>query len=290
MTATDPDQLFDQWIEFLHVAPEADLPETVYHYTTAAGLFGILNKKAIFLSDRNFLNDRTEIVHGRATATEFIRRDIKGGDDTDSNALLEKTCDLINLDDDARHFIFSMSERGDDLSQWRGYANDGDGYTIGFNPRTMRQASMGRAAPFGFNRVSYSKTQFSSLVTRIRKQFLENYETGADIDNFASCFGGAVEGASCYHKHNSFRYEREWRMVTFAYPEYSEVSVRESSGRITPFVEMALKTDKYEILIKEIGIGPAVRNPNAVTAIRDLCRLHKIDAEIYNASTPFVRY
>lgn len=290
MEATSSDDLLKHWIEFLHVAPESDLPDTVYHYTSAAGLFGILKNKAIYFSDRNFLNDRTEIIHGRKTAIESIERKTTEDDQSTSDHLIEKTCELINYDDGARQFFFSMSERGDDLSQWRGYANEGDGYSIGFDAKAIRAASVGGSAMFGFNRVSYSRTQFSRLVTKISKQFLDNFDDTSDVDDVAGCLSAAVDGAACYYKHNSFRYEREWRMVSFVYPNYGEVAVRESNGRITPFLEIPLKTNNYEIPIKEIGIGPSVRNPNAATGIRDLCRIHKVDANIYNAATPFVRY
>lgn len=34
--------------------------ETVYHYTNPAGLFGIIEAKSVFASERRFLNDSTE--------------------------------------------------------------------------------------------------------------------------------------------------------------------------------------------------------------------------------------
>jgi hypothetical protein len=288
--ALTTDELVTAWQDFLHVAPESDVPEVLYHYTSAAGLLGVLQNKSLLASDRHFLNDRTEVSQGRDRATKVIRKDLQKRQETAVAPVMKKTCELINYDDGARHFIFSMSERDDDLSQWRGYANEGDGYTIGLDGTAILESAT-PSDSYGFNRVSYSGYQFDQSVREITSQFSTLFETrGGEVDDVAGCLSAAIEAAACYHKHTSFRYEREWRIVNYAYPPYEEVEVRESSGRIIPFIRLPLRVDEVHIPIRRIGIGPSVRNPNVATAIKDLCRICQVDAEIYNAASPFVRY
>jgi hypothetical protein len=38
-----------------------------------------------------------------------------------------------DAEDDTKNWVFCLSEKSDDLGQWRGYADDGQGISIGFN-------------------------------------------------------------------------------------------------------------------------------------------------------------
>ena len=291
MAETAADLTFARWNEHLHDAPETDVPDVVYHYTTAAGLLGILSRKCVFFTDKHFLNDRTEVRHGTDAALAGLRKAAERSESSD-RALLDMTCSYIEAETTERLFIFSMSERGDDLSQWRGYADDGNGYTIGFDARHFRNVSILAGAPFGFNRVSYSSTQFRHTVSSLSKEYIAADKTDADPDNTARCFSASVEAAACFHKHNSFRFEREWRAVSYVYPEEpdEEILVRESAGRLIPYIEYPLCGEGNRLPIVEIGIGPLVRNPNARVAVIDLCQRAEIEPRIYDASTPYVRY
>lgn len=285
------DEVFERWNERLHVAPESDLPKVVYHYTNAAGFLGILTGKCVYFTDKHFLNDRTEVRHGTDAAIAGLRSSLGKLESGADRKLLEQTCSYIEAETTERHFIFSLSERGDDLSQWRGYANDGNGYTIGFDPRHFRDASISDGPPFGFNRVSYSESQFSSMISKLTKEYSSSKDGALDQENTAQCFSATVGAAACFHKHHSFRFEREWRAVTYVYPEpEDEIHVRESGGRLIPYIEYPLCSGDSRLPILEIGIGPSVRNPNARIAVLDLCQRAQIDPKIYDAATPYVRY
>lgn len=68
------------------------IPKTVFHYTTAAGLLGILNTRQIWLSDINFLNDSKEMLYAaRAVADDFedlLFRNIAAGADHELNPFI----------------------------------------------------------------------------------------------------------------------------------------------------------------------------------------------------------
>ena len=43
--------------------PTSELPEVIYHYTTQAGLLGIIGNGEIWASDLRYLNDSAEYHH-----------------------------------------------------------------------------------------------------------------------------------------------------------------------------------------------------------------------------------
>lgn len=291
MASTAADKTFDRWNELLQVAPEADVPSVVYHYTNAAGLIGIIENGLILATDKHFLNDKTEVRHGNETAISGLIAENRKADSSEDRELLQRTCEYIQSDNTLRHFIFSMSERGDDLSQWRGYANEGDGYSIGFDAKHLRYLSAGGEGIFGFNRVSYSNVQFKALIARLKSEYIEALRTDVDVENTANCFSSTIDTAASFYKHGSFRYEREWRIVSFVYPDDpDEIFVRNANGRIVPYVKIPLADSNAKLPILEIGIGPAVQNPNTRMVIEDLCKRAGIAPDIYNAATPYVRY
>ena len=59
------------WPFFL---PGFAAPETLHHYTNAAGLQGILKSKSLWASDWNFLNDRSELVYSHNLIRDFTGR------------------------------------------------------------------------------------------------------------------------------------------------------------------------------------------------------------------------
>ena len=48
-------------------------PDVLYHYTTQAGLLGIISQKEIWATHTQYLNDRREYLH----AIELVRQEIK---------------------------------------------------------------------------------------------------------------------------------------------------------------------------------------------------------------------
>jgi len=114
-----------------------EIPEDLilYHYTTATTLKLIVQNQSIRATCLAYLNDRKEVVHGRDELVKWcdeVLEDenrphaIRGLQDMKSVA---KNYDIRNL------FGVSFSTNGDLLSQWRGYANQGSGFAIGFDTR-----------------------------------------------------------------------------------------------------------------------------------------------------------
>jgi hypothetical protein len=90
---------------------------TLYHYTTADGLQGIVRHKAIWASDYRFMNDAKEFHHG----LEIFQEVLKSYRPTPR---MSEIVDIIRNYKPGPDFcvlIASFCEERDLLSQWRGY-------------------------------------------------------------------------------------------------------------------------------------------------------------------------
>jgi len=105
----------------------------LYHYTSQAGLLGMIEYKQLWFTHIHYLNDSSEYDY----AMEFILRVLKDeyGIDADTDADLSYTVQAHYFGD---VFSFSLSQRGDQLSQWRGYCPNG-GYSVSFDDSQLSE-------------------------------------------------------------------------------------------------------------------------------------------------------
>jgi hypothetical protein len=142
------------------------VPTMLYHYTTAAGLMGILNSHRLWATNARFLNDPTEIRYALKVVSDTMREneqpykealkaeptltvpDIAAALSGRKIPRIESWAkDLLEVFDHQREvYVTSFCEQGDLLSQWRGYAAGG-GYAIGVSAREIWQPVNARPGP-----------------------------------------------------------------------------------------------------------------------------------------------
>jgi hypothetical protein len=114
-------------------------PATIYHYTDDRGLAGILESGRMRLTDIFDLNDPTELRHGVSPAIKLLnaaRRD----DRLEIKQFSDNVAAMLHggIEEAAHYFVCCFSKEGDDLGQWRAYADNGRGFAIGFDATTKR--------------------------------------------------------------------------------------------------------------------------------------------------------
>lgn len=107
----------------------------LYHYTTAAGLRGIVRTKSIWASDYRFLNDASEFNYGLSIFDRILKEDFSTWDDP---AIPEMIGNFRKAASNFSVLIASFCQHSDLLSQWKGY-NGAVGYAIGFNNDWLNQ-------------------------------------------------------------------------------------------------------------------------------------------------------
>lgn len=103
-------------------------PKTLYHYTSPAALFSIIQNRTIRLSARWHLNDPRE-------GADF--GDLLAECAPNENYCEEKAKAALKALDNLHFYVACFSRRGDLLSQWRAYAQDGEGVSIGFDRNNL---------------------------------------------------------------------------------------------------------------------------------------------------------
>ena len=126
-------------MEILKSILDIKIPQILYHYTDANAFAGIITKKEIWASHIRFMNDYTEFKFAIDKFKELIEEFIKGKkivDKTSSEEIIEKFETLIGKID---VFIFSLSEKKDELNQWRAYGKSIPNYSLAFNENKLVQ-------------------------------------------------------------------------------------------------------------------------------------------------------
>ena len=141
--------------------PDPASDNLLYHYTSEAGLRGILESDRIWATDVRFLNDDTEFQ--RAFNDKYLqivieafrtsmRKDIDSEAARIINGMLSARnhAPILELIEKSKEtndtFVCSFSrpqdggfDPGDRLSQWRGYSHGSQGFSLGFDPESLEK-------------------------------------------------------------------------------------------------------------------------------------------------------
>jgi hypothetical protein len=249
-------------------------PDKVYHYTDLGGLEGILQHGSIRLTDIFCLNDPKELRHGMDYATSALQEEISRA----TNPVLPTfayrfTKDLSEgMEDVGRFFVTAFSPRGDHLDKWRAYADNGNGFAMGFRTGIMEKGGFlqktGHRDPF-HNYTFSIQYDDEALQERHRKlaelvaRHLPHDAEGEAMKPYVLEYALQCLTVSLLHKHSSYLDESEYRfMQTWAVRDYKTLSNvircrRRANGRYTPFVEHDWKTPAANALT-DIIIGPTI--------------------------------
>ena len=145
------------------------LPPELFHYTTADGLKGIMERDRIWATNYRYVNDLTELLH----ANGFLRDELLARLPSTSSlvqAVFEailKTPDLLFGMTDV--FVACFCEDGDLLSQWRAYGGSGGGYAIGYQDIAIRTGIVG--SQYGLYKVIYKEDQQKEIINFLLDEF-----------------------------------------------------------------------------------------------------------------------
>jgi hypothetical protein len=227
--------------------------EELLHYTTAAGLSGIVNSDCLWAIHASFLNDSEEIRHffnhrlvdiTRTVAVKYLEeleRDPKAASEINREGgvdiIAEKQAIVIanKLRDHFlsanKPYLFSLCAPGDEqtrrnglLSQWRGYGQDG-GYAIVFDTRGLEnffeeENNRNLYKHFECGDVFYhgvdNETQPSGSEVQEWEETLREIISCTIRENTTSEsneIDRVVTSLACLYKHRGFQEEREVRVV-----------------------------------------------------------------------------
>ena len=292
---------FDAWVDAkLESQPEADkVQQTLYQYTTAAGLKGIFETQQLWFTDYRYLNDPGEFRYGLDLARKTI-------DDANSEVIdpkqaifLETVRDLLSserMDLGLRVFISCFSRARNDLGQWRAYGDNGHGFAIGFSHQMFRIVDAEGLSPVEKTFVTsvtydteHASNRHRESINEACKIYLkaavenENLLHDPTIMNSfireltMSLVGGQLIWDSITAKHPAYSYEEEVRQVIFGAVDSlaGEIKTRVRGSEIVPYVAAPWRV-REKGMIEEIVVGPAA-SLGAEEAVIAMLRSYGVD-------------
>jgi hypothetical protein len=270
-------------------------PTTLYHYTSGAGLIGILETRSIWATDIRFLNDTREFQVALDLVASALdrRRSIRSS--PFMSALHQVLGAALETASRTELYVSSLSEQGDQLSQWRGYCPTGNGYAIGVTPITLIPPDSDQTR--FLVACIYDKSEHEKLVDTMIDDvltFADTFWTGPDTSDrtlresfklfqrVASLLGPAL-------KDPTFSEEAEWRLVSVAssFPP-AHPSFRPGRSTLIPYFAHPLGDDDGVPLLDEIVVGPTPYPDLAKHSVEGLLRRHGISRPSVRTSTiPF---
>ena len=175
--------------------------DTVYHYTSAEGLQGIIENHELWLTNIEFVNDLEECKALQKDTGLFKESDFH------NKEIWRKWESFCHPDKNFYHtdcniYIFSFSEEADEsLPQWRSYGN----YRIGFDAKKLKKPG------FRFYQCLYEKDEIIEwIVNRAELPEWKGLAIPGEEDKAARYL---IDAASKKYKNKFFKGENEYRMI-----------------------------------------------------------------------------
>ena len=277
------DEFHGKWL------PQHSLDKELFHYTSSHGMQGILRERTLWLSDVTSFNDPDEIKYGARLVVDVLRQLEKQHDHQTSRDFLDGV--RVYIEDFGRKtshefFVTCFCENGNLLSQWRGYADQARGYSLGFNFSATTRLS-GDKEIF-LRRVIYCKARQQNLVKGYIESACEAVRHCAPNHSELGsiCLGAAqaiFDMMLCF-KHEAFAQEKEWRLFrpTLKAHEPSGVRFRDSAGLLVAYRPMIVfdiaDSGANTFPLRTIMCGPALEFDRARFGIEQLLRQLSTDS------------
>lgn len=254
----------------------------LYHYCSSETFVSIVRNRSIRLSSLMLSNDSQE----GSVILDVLLQLAKEADLSFQKLSLLET-ELRFAYDFFDGLGFCLSENGDLLSQWRGYADDGRGVCIGFNSEYLEKLGTQRHSreerSFGLKKLVYDRDGQKEIASESFQQMKQLLETGAfkpmqgsvlfpTNDEQKESIKKATDQARFVIlgimlrmfdiKNPAFTEEQEWRLVSFTSKsvEDSVIAFRACGDKVVPYFEVKLEELGLES-IEQVVLGPKHQSP-----------------------------
>lgn len=245
------------------VRPSAIKNKTLFHYTDFNGLKGIIENQNFFATNSSFLNDKKEYSYG---IDIFINSAEKIKSSSRSNIerrLINDFIELIKHKNISTHYVTSFSSKGDLLSQWRAYANNGKGISIGFDAVKLNNSFKDKTESF-FVQYNNQENTANELLKKSIDFYLKNKKSieaikGINTSDFykiaSSQILEIIDDYIGLFKDKAFAEEKEYRFELIIDKEINKNrSLLFRSGKnnlLTPYLKLMTAYKEEHDILKE---------------------------------------
>lgn len=264
---------------YLDLAP----PNTLYHYTSADGLIGILKSREIWASNVAFLNDTKESINatdciGHALSNRLLQPDLT---ESEKSFLASSRSTFGRFT--RQFYVASLSKERDLLSQWRAYCPPLGGYAIGLPVAQLTAIANDQA--FLLAPCIYDYDAQYQIGLELIEQLLMSFRSSQDqqdrernpLEQLLEKFALVVARYGLLLKHSSFSEEGEWRLISPMLPfNNPRLDFRSVSSRPTPFYRFPLATERYPDFLRidqdrlTVVVGPSSHSETSCLGVQFL--------------------
>lgn len=261
------------------MSPSNLKPEVLWHYCSNDSLVSIVKSKSIRLSSLSLSNDYMEGKLIQSLLKEEVRKQLGPNF---NHKVLERVFLVIEAFTDGLGFC--LSEEPDLLSQWRGYADNAQGVSIGFSRKELSEKIESlEVKDTVLERVSYSKKAHEEILRPIVQKIIELFNNGLLsepkmggllVENPVEKFNDEMNNFQLAHqeiarqlilikerlflvKSEAFSEENEWRILRINDKKYTEADFYSRGSTIVPYTLLDLPCNS----IREIILGPKNNTP-----------------------------
>jgi len=298
----------EQIIEAFRITLQSP-PPIIYHYTNDVGLRGILETGRLWLTDIFNLNDPSEVNYGFRHAINVLGGLVADGP-PESKAFARQITGFAEqkgIQGSAHFFVCSFSSCGDDLGQWRAYADNGRGYALGFDGMALENAfttggtrtpdpePYAAAFPMSYKEAEIASThrqiieRMLGLISLARGRHLDASTINSYMGDLSVRLMVRMIHAALFFKHAAYENEKEYRFLHM----YSAAA---------PPLEMKLIFRPYSLIryeefdwrsvapsaLRQIVVGPAADCKKTSQFARDCLHLfHQETVPITCSAIPY---
>lgn len=288
----------------------------IYHYTDSIGIKGIFDNNCLWATHYDYTNDLNELRIFSAFFENWISTNKPYGSNDIKYNLLNAFETMVGGSSKSIPFISSFcNDDGDTLSQWRGYGNRGDGYSIGFNFDIINQYKQYLMDKFSIDfihitKVFYDLIDYDDDILKDISIFLKLFENycGDRFTDFkpnipltANQRDKLTKAQNIYYKwfvsckNSFFKEEQEYRIALFlpnrinfinATKQKINIEFRHSNGDLIPYIK--LLEDIKPLPIKRIVIGPSINKEYRKQSMELLVKEKGLDGiKVDTSNIPF---
>lgn len=288
-------QVSGRYAEWLSLHQEQ--PPILYHYTTADGLFSMLQSGHMWATDSRYMNDPTELRYATSMLREVMAEELKGKQGGEVADWLKWILD--EQDAEARVYLASFCADGDLLSQWRAYGAFGGGYALGFDPSCLYGRQKYEKRPYRILRKVIYDAELQRRIVRGWLTDLVSKKTVPQRNALMRDFLNFLSECLSTFKDPGYREEAEWRLIQFGRDETRTwtwpTKFRARAGQVVPYADLDLSKSRKpysgKLPLRVIVHGPTLNPERAMRSLQLFCASRGFNADILDlraSKIPFV--
>jgi hypothetical protein len=227
------------------------LPPMLWHYTSGAGLRGILESRSFWATNLLYLDDYREFRFAGEVMGNVLAqlRDEEAAPEIRSalvtlQELISRRDPLVTPD----LYICCFTSRGNNPNVWRRHTQLADAYNIGVDGLFLFSHGLQN---WQLRKCIYAEAEQRVLVHEVLHRRVDELKQGDDLQRVIPALAHEMGGLAPVLKHREFEDEDEWRMI-----HYPSRYVKYANGEELPEIAVAPNGSPHAILPLDDTLPP----------------------------------